>query len=383
MHVGEFSKTNNYSLEVIDQDSNRCRYHRRGFKYSPTQIVPKGLCPEAFHSIYPFALGLLYHANTSDKENRNSFLVRCPEGSVIFEVRRVAKKFLKHLEFQLKKVISVFYSVDLREYDILISVVESGDECLRNHRVGQEFEFNQEKQSELCPAAFDSIFPFVYASVSSKENAPKDCFLSCQDHLTNIVFGLNANQQKSNIGNKPKADKKQLQCEQFNNIWIRIKTINGRCSFDFKEGQEFQFKNTVPNGICISAFHNVYPYVFTLEKGGYFTFSTRDKNSIIVQCPSPEGRVAMEVVRDNKNNKNHFTVIQTKGTCPMDMKIGSEIVLPDIFSKSASFPFCPKLFDAIFPYVSKLNLRNENKPITVSCPNYPDNVIIEVYKKEG
>jgi len=108
----------------------------------------------------------------------------------------------------------------------------------------------------------------------------------------------------------------------------------------------------------------------------------KDKNNIVVQCPSSVGRVAVEVMRDNRSSKNHFTVIQTKGPCPMDMKVDTEKVLPDIFSRSSSCSFCPKLFDAIFPYVNKLNLRNGNQPITVSCPNYPDNVTVEISKNE-
>ena len=380
--VCDFSKFHDSSLEVAATDNHRCRYHKKGLKYSDSQMIPKGLCAEAFHSIYPFALGLLYRTNSN--YTKDSCFVRCPEGNVIFEVRRVPKKFLKRMEFQLKRIVNIIYPVDPREYDILISVSESSDTCAMNHGIGQEYEFNQEKKTELCPAAFDSLFPFVYATASSENNDSGDYLLSCQDHLTNIVFNVSLNQreEEKEVERDARPGTKQLPCEDFSNIWISIKSVHGKCDFEFNQGQKFKFEDMVPDGICISAYHNMYPYIFTLENGGYFTFKMKDKNNIVVQCPSSVGRVAVEVMRDNRSSKNHFTVIQTKGPCPMDMKVDTEKVLPDIFSRSSSCSFCPKLFDAIFPYVNKLNLRNGNQPITVSCPNYPDNVTVEISKNE-
>lgn len=350
MRVCQFSNGGFFDLRVLSRDTHKCRYHKKDQHYSQQQMVPRGLCIEAFHSIYPFALGLLYGAN------KNRFQVMCPKGEVIFDVRREPVDSIKKLKFHLKSLIDPFYPVDPRKHKVLIKVVECKGICLKKHEGGQEFEFNQEKRTELCPAAFDSIFPYIYAYETSKK-IPDYCSLSCQDHLTNVVFALKD-------GSKSKTN--PLFCID-KDVNLTIKSVEGKCPFELKEGQKFKFSDIMPREMCASLFHNIYPYIFTLEQGGSFRFDK--KKSMVVQCPNPKGRLAVNVMR--KDNKNYIKFVQIKGVCP---KLTKDIVLPNILSRQ--FPFCPKLFDASFPYVNALSIT-KNK-IRVSCPNCTNKVVVEL-----
>jgi len=301
-------------------------------------MVPKGMCVEAFHNIYPYALGLLYNIN------QDKFKVRCPKGNIVFEIRREQQDLIHKAKYHLKSLIDPIYPVDPRNHRIFIKVAKLEGECLNNHKIGQEYEFNQDKQTELCPAAFDSIYPFICAGGNP---------LCCQDHLTNVAFGLqNQNHTKIPL---PCQDKK---------VKITIKKVNGECPYGLKENQEYSFQDTFPIGMCDSFFHNIYPYMFAFERGGNFKYN-KQKN-IIVQCPNPKGRVAMNVIWENDTTYLEF--VQVKGVCPKG--IPKNIILP------VQLSFCPKLFDAIFPYVIALDGKTE-----VSCPNYPNNVVVELEKQ--
>lgn len=350
MDVCQFSNIASYGLTVIGKDTHKCRYHRKGQRYTSFQMAPGGLCIEAFHSIYPYALGLLYGVEAE------RFYVRCPKGSVIFLVERKPAKFIPMLKYRIKALIDPFYPGDPRKYQVSIKVFQLEAKCLKGHKEGEEFEFNQDNKNELCPAAFDSIYPFIYAYKSSKK-IPKGCSLCCQDHLTNIVFNLEGD-------NSAAID--PVLCED-KEVRVRIKSADEKCKFAFKKDQEFNFSDIVPEGICASFFHSAYPYIFTLEQGGCFKFNK--EKSMIVQCPNSKERFAMNIVTSTEGTS--FEFVQCVGNCPQKIE-GAKI--PGIFS--GPFKFCPKLFDAIFPYVNMVGLAGDT--VELSCPNHQGNVTVEL-----
>lgn len=157
MGICRVKDVTSYKLTVVNKNSRKCRYHKKGQVYTSQEMAPKELCPEAFHSIYPYALGLLYGVNTEN------FFVRCPKGNVIFLLERKPAKLASMLKYRIKQLIDPFYPLDPRKYLVKIRVFRLFADCLKGHSQGQEFEFNQENDAELCPAAFDSIYPFIYA----------------------------------------------------------------------------------------------------------------------------------------------------------------------------------------------------------------------------
>ena len=72
---------------VVENCERHCGYHKTGNRYDLNHITPSGLCPEAFHKIYPECLGLLYGG---DFGGLDSLKVSCPKpDGVVFEVKRI------------------------------------------------------------------------------------------------------------------------------------------------------------------------------------------------------------------------------------------------------------------------------------------------------
>lgn len=125
----------------------------------------------------------------------------------------------------------------------------------------------------------------------------------------------------------------------------------------------------LPQGLCLLAFHAVYPYYLTLANGGWFRW-VRPKDGVIVQCPNPKGALEMKVFCCNSKKEVRVEVLQARGECPKGHHKGDIFVLgPD------RFKFCPKALDAFIPYLNllakgkKLPWTEKQGRTILSCPH--------------
>ncbi|MDP2939647.1 MAG: TIGR04076 family protein [Candidatus Omnitrophota bacterium] len=128
-------------------------------------------------------------------------------------------------------------------------------------------------------------------------------------------------------------------------------------------------EDLTPQGLCIFAFHSIYPYYLTLINGGRFRW-VRPKNGVIVQCPNPKDALEMKVFLSDTRDTVRVEVIGARGECLKGHKKGDIFILsPD------TFKFCPKALDAFIPYLNLL-AKGEKLPWTdkdckpiLKCPH--------------
>lgn len=151
-----------------------------------------------------------------------------------------------------------------------------------------------------------------------------------------------------------------------------IKTSN--CPY-FKKKQKVVLNQLTPNGLCISAYHTLIPYIHTLYNKGEFTWM-KDRKKVIAQCPNPEVGVSFEV-NHIEGSKFEIRIVQTKGLCPNHHKLNDSFQI-DL----SKINFCYHAFDALFPPLNELiiNTKNKEKKI-ISCPstcNSDSNALFEI-----
>ena len=69
---------------------------------------------------------------------------------------------------------------------------------------------------------------------------------------------------------------------------IRITVKSGRCPGGHEVGQVFMVGWTTPEGICLSAWNMIAPYVFTLLCAGNFPWE-KERGVAVLHCPDPQG----------------------------------------------------------------------------------------------
>jgi uncharacterized repeat protein (TIGR04076 family) len=328
-------------------------------------MAPLGLCQEAFHTVYPESLALLY---SGDFAGSNSRKVNCPRpgGGIVFEVKRVKKRgLIRRGELALRKLLSKVYPVEVLNYDIKISPVAVKGDCPKDMRVNSEYDLNLYSNKELCPAACDSLFPFIlpfsFISGDGIRKMGPGSFV-CPDHKTNIVFQL----LRADAKLQTSQNSKEVEfpgCLSFQNIQLRT-GAGAKLSFCLKE--------CLPAGLCYSLFHNVYPYYLTLLHKGYFGWM-KDKSSIIAQCPDPDRRVVVEIKRIQAD-QIRLSVIDRKRECPKKMALGDTFLLRQ---EDYKLPF--RLLRDISPYVNMVNLGIAKKARCSSAgDDGKDSIDIEV-----
>ena len=168
------SSSNNLDLEVVNKEG-RCNYHTVGAHVCNNHLVPFGLCDEAYHSIYPYALGLLYGASFQ-KTNKDEVVVRCPSKHEYIVLKIYCKRinWKMYLLNIIKNIVNKFKPVSIARHRIVIEVVEIEGKCDAGIKVGQKFDFNLGdlqltlnkiislgSDNSCCPAAFNNIYPFL------------------------------------------------------------------------------------------------------------------------------------------------------------------------------------------------------------------------------
>lgn len=198
-----------------------CKYHKKnGQEFHIKEIVPRGLCFEAFSVAYPSALALLYNGNMAakgcslwkqsreDVSGKGVVTVRCPSGqnSVVFQLTRREKLswIVTKIKHGAEAVFGAFFfPVDRvhKEHDVELKVVEVQGLCPHGHKVGDEYFLNTQDTDVLCPASFNSLYTFIqllYKGVKVPwANEQESAFIHCPDH-EGIIYKV----QKSTGENK-------------------------------------------------------------------------------------------------------------------------------------------------------------------------------------
>jgi len=160
--------------------SRNCPWHKRykdGKVFTADEILPGGVCPWLYNSIYPYFLGLYYGAKFSWNEEGDCNAC-CPaaEGvDVLIRKRPNDGTFDPRI------------SPDM-EYVIYAEVVKVHGDCPYGHEVGQRILFPTcMVEYFMCPAAFHNLFPLMQLE-------PPPCLdpgkLRCPDWNDVIFFKL-------------------------------------------------------------------------------------------------------------------------------------------------------------------------------------------------
>lgn len=81
---------------------------------------------------------------------------------------------------------------------------------------------------------------------------------------------------------------------------IEVVKRTGHCSVDHKVGDTFRVKSyKTPEGICLSAFHALWPPARTLLLGGEHPWE-KEKDVTTVACPDPDNPVVFRIRRVRK-----------------------------------------------------------------------------------
>lgn len=81
---------------------------------------------------------------------------------------------------------------------------------------------------------------------------------------------------------------------------ITVIKRKGRCSVDHREGDTFRIRRyKTPDGLCLSAFHAIWPPARTMLLGGAHPWD-EDPDETTVACPDPDNAVVFKIRRIKK-----------------------------------------------------------------------------------
>ena len=79
-------------------------------------------------------------------------------------------------------------------------------------------------------------------------------------------------------------------------VSIRVVSQKGTCSQEHKVGDQWIVDKKTPEGICLSAFDALFPFLHVLMFGGAYPWSD-DADKVTVACPDAENPVVFELRR--------------------------------------------------------------------------------------
>jgi uncharacterized repeat protein (TIGR04076 family) len=182
---------------VVDTYVHRCIYHGklRKNKYCFRNVAPKNLCPDLFYIAYPYCLALLYDAKMDKKR---SIILSCPNPQANVKIKIKVKPIIsKYLYNKIRSLAKKHWRpINFPNKRIMMKIISVDGNCPRNHKPNQCSEFNIGFFSELCPAGFHSIYPFVslisrkmLSRFSDTQNSIK---IGCPDVNKVITYKIHA-----------------------------------------------------------------------------------------------------------------------------------------------------------------------------------------------
>lgn len=339
-----------------------CRYHRRGQVYPLSRMTPDGLCPFAFHALYPDCLAMLSRGRYPTEGGREVCRIRCPfagEG-VEFGVFRIPRErtILGRLELLVRKAADRIVPVEILEHGIAIEVLRAGAGCPCGYRAGDRFVMNVKGKGEICPAAFYAIFPFSSSPARAGDRSG-GLRVPCPDYITDIVFSLGG-----------AAEPYFGRCDDYRGISLLVDGAGAPRDLNALLGEM-----GIP---CLSVFATAFPYMLTLERGGSLGFLTRDRSAAGIQCPNPSARVRMFIRRDRADGRYRLEVHGRDAACPRGLEPGRSYALPPL--EGGAFPL--RALAALYPHIMSLKAGGEGGR-RVRCATGEVDMLVEISRGEG
>lgn len=251
-----------------------CRYHRRGSSHPYDLLAPRGLCPLAFHALYPRAFALLC-GGRADSGDRAP--LQCPAGGdgVAFVVvrRRRDETLRERAEVAVRRWANRFATVELLDHRVFLEVAAAGAGCPYAYRGGERFEFNIGDRGEACPAAFHAVFPAYFAGIGAGGRDAEGCVqVPCPDYRRDIVLEFAA----------PRSAGEQA-CARHDGVAVRAVQAPepGWCG----PARSLESVLGALGIACPSLHHAAHPYLLALHHGGRLGFLTSDRRCAGLQCP--------------------------------------------------------------------------------------------------
>lgn len=143
-----------------------CRYHASSKPVENIHAGPPGFCQDAHHAAYPYALELIYN-DAPPWLNADGVTVHCPgvTNKVVFRVQRewTAPLWLRRLKGAAAKVFGALaHPVDIIDCRVTYTVARVDGRCPAGHKTADTYEFNMDKRTELCPASFHALYPYLF-----------------------------------------------------------------------------------------------------------------------------------------------------------------------------------------------------------------------------
>lgn len=347
-------------IKIIPKN-RRCRYHRSKRDIPFFKAVPDGFCVEAFHASFPAAFAML---STDRNLFKNGCKVICPAGMCRFELNRKPLLNILLLLRQLAHwVISFVYPIEVLWWKTSIKVLESAD-CPYDFKIGSEYEINVGQTDDLCPAAFNNVYPSIIKNIFNG-NRPHNYQLACPDHKTNVSIEFNSN--GTDLSDKPY----EKICPDGNDYEIEITQTGGETSIGLVANKRYKLKDLLNKiGIpCTLLLNSLSTYYRILREGGKLGFYTGNYNSAIVQCPSTENNVITIIERLTKEEKIEIKILSNKQKCPLGIVKGEDVSIKS--NRETIFWF--QALAVLTPYIHNIELLKDSEvyfslPDNVDCP---------------
>lgn len=323
----------------FDANDNRCRYHSKNADKKEVNILSQGMCPVAYMNLYPALFALhLNHNESKLKINPREHVIQCPLGSdgITFKVYTSKSEFslMGYLRNLIRRTANLFIPVEMYDKSTRIEAINEGKGCAFGITKGKKFYFNLDHTDELCPAAFNSVYPFL-------DTKQPDLLVGCPDYRTHVSFSTEE---------KPGNERDLHFCDNYSTK-VKIDSILGSFDCPVKPGQWYSVDELIKiAGIrCFTSFHVAFPYFYVLYNGGQLGFLTGDRETAGICCPNTRLMVKYMVSKDS-NGQYAYTCSKTHSECPRKLEINEEVAF-DNFEKS--LPFYKGLAD-LYPALRKL-----------------------------
>ncbi|MFH1225470.1 MAG: hypothetical protein V1676_06735 [Candidatus Diapherotrites archaeon] len=330
--------------------------------YSSGQLSTTGLCLQALHTAFPYILTLGNGGNFGwEREGRVFAQCPGPDGRV-----------------------------DMRITGESVTVSALEGVCRAKHKVGGHFHVSQ--KGGFCLRAFDSVFPYLLLAMRSGGSA-RSYGVSCP-HPGGAVFEISrAGRKRLGKGARRKKSAEPV-CGTASPFAVSVASMSKRCGkYHPKQGEVFDALRLAPKGLCLHAYHVLYPYALALLYGADLSaLGSGGRGSVVVRCPN--GAATFEVCRSGKKGKKAIAllnriskeirpvdlplygismrVVSVHGHCPQKHRAGEKFGLKE-FNILGRKELCPAGFDAVFP----LMFAPRGAKLRARCPDSGANVVYE------
>jgi uncharacterized repeat protein (TIGR04076 family) len=187
-----------------------------------------------------------------------------------------------------------------------LTVINVYGQCYHGYKVGDEIilEDFTHPPEHFCLGLAHALFPVSYAlSFGAKfpfRDNQRSLSVTCPDggKLEFKAEVLNKEGEVEAVSKDP-----HYQGPNPKKMVIEVVQTKGRCAYDYKVGDRFEFEGLkCISGFCGAAFHTAFPALFALNFGAAFFFMDNSHAIDTVTCPD-EGNITFKVARCEDEGK--------------------------------------------------------------------------------